>query len=174
MTALELKLIDEICALALWNTCNLPVHYTSTLFEDNLQVEAVALDSGTNLDVVKVTLHPETVCCILNEWTRQIYRISWNQTRCRAKDVVVEVLHAVNIHIANVVELRIFVVEVLSILRNNKIVVRILEHRYRSALWLNILSCTQSLSQLSTSLLALTALLLIVLSSHAEGGEHQK
>ena len=174
VTTLELEFVDKVCTLALWNTCNLPVHYTSTLLEDNLQIEAIALDSCTNLDVVKVTLHPEAVCCILDEWTGQIYRVARNKTRCRAKNVVVEVLHAVNIHIADVIELRILAVEVWGILRNNKVVVRILEHRYRSALWLNILSCAQTLSQLCASLLALTALLLAVLSCYTESGEHQK
>ena len=58
-SALEFELFQQVLLLALRNALELPVVDAGTLLEEDLQVEAVALDLGADLHVREKTLAPE-------------------------------------------------------------------------------------------------------------------
>jgi hypothetical protein len=58
-SALEFELFQQVLLLALRNALELPVVDAGTLLEEDLQVEAVALDLGADLHVREKPLAPE-------------------------------------------------------------------------------------------------------------------
>ena len=61
-TATQLKSLDQVLLLTTTYTfaCNLPVVDTGTLLDEELDINAVALDGSTNLDVREVATSPQT------------------------------------------------------------------------------------------------------------------
>ena len=102
---LEFELFEQVFLLALRDALEFPVVDPRPLLEEYLQVEAVALDVGTDLDVGEETLAPETRDSVRDEVARQIDRVAGDETGRRFEHLVVEVLHSVDVHIADVIEL---------------------------------------------------------------------
>ena len=61
-TTTQLEVLDQLLLFTATYTLtgNLPVIYTGTLLDEELDVNAVALDCSTNLDVREVTTSPQT------------------------------------------------------------------------------------------------------------------
>jgi hypothetical protein len=109
--AAQLQLLYKVLLLALAHTVELPAQDARTLFEKDLQVERVALDSGADLYVGEVFRSPQTLYGVGDELAGQIYRVALLQAGRRFEDVVVEVLHSVQVDLADVVELAVALAE---------------------------------------------------------------
>ena len=102
---LEFELLQQVFLLALRDAFEIPVVDTGTLLEENLQVEAVAFDLGTDLHVGEEPLAPQARNGIGDEIAGQVDRVACDQSGRGFEDVGIEVLHTVDIDVADVVEL---------------------------------------------------------------------
>ena len=102
--AFELELFEQVFLLALRDAFEVPVVDARPLFEEHLQIEAVALDLGSDLHVREKPLAPQTRDGVCDEVARQVNRIAGDQPGRRLENVGVEVLHAVNVDVADVIE----------------------------------------------------------------------
>ena len=100
-------LLLQILRLGLRYARDCPVEDAGTLLEEHLEVYGVTLDSSTNLNVGEVAGCPEACHGVGDKLAGQIYRVALLQACRRLKDVVVEVLNAVEVDFANVVKLAI-------------------------------------------------------------------
>ena len=103
-SAFEFELFQQVLLLALRNALELPVVDAGTLLEEHLQVEAVALDLGADLHVREKPLAPQTRDGVCDEVARQVDRVACDQSGRRLEDLGVEVLHAVDVDVADVIE----------------------------------------------------------------------
>ena len=103
--AFELELFEQVFLLALRDAFEVPVVDARPLFEEHLQIETVALDLGSDLHVREKPLAPQARNGIGDEVAGQVDRVARDQSRRGLEDVGIEVLHTVDIDVADVVEL---------------------------------------------------------------------
>ena len=101
--ATQLELLHDILLLAGRDALELPVEDTGTLLEEDLQVEAVALDLGAHLHVGEVALTPQTGDDIRDEVARQQNRIAIHQAGRSLHQVGIQVLQTTHVDLADVV-----------------------------------------------------------------------
>ena len=102
--AAQLELLQQVGLLAARNALEGPVVDPGPLLEEDLQVEAVALDVGADLHVREEALAPQARNGVGDERAGQVDRVALDQTGRRLEHVRVEVLHAVDVDLADVVE----------------------------------------------------------------------
>ena len=106
--SLQLELIQQILLLAATYALahDKPLIDTWSLLKEELQIERVALDRGSNLHIREVTLTPQTRDRVRDVGTWQIDRVARDESRRCTQLVVVEVLYAVHVDVTYVVESR--------------------------------------------------------------------
>ena len=102
--ALEFEFFEQILLFALGDAFEGPVVDARTLLEEDLQIEAVALDFGADLHVGEEALAPEARDGVGDEVAGQVDRVAFDQAGRRFENVRVEVFHAVDVDLADVVE----------------------------------------------------------------------
>ena len=101
--AAELELVEQVALLALRDALEAPVVDAGALLKEDLQVEAVALDGGADFHVREEALAPQTRDGVRDEVAGQIDRIAGDEAGRRLEHLLVEVLHAVDVDVADVV-----------------------------------------------------------------------
>ena len=102
--AAQLQLLEQVLLLALRHPFEAPVIDAGTLLEEDVQVEAVALDLRADLHVGEEALAPKARDGRSDEVARQIDRVAGDEARRRFEHVVVQILHPVHVDVADVVE----------------------------------------------------------------------
>ena len=103
--ALELELLDQILLLAAADAVahDHPVAHARTLFQKDLQIDAVALDRGADLHVGETTLAPQTRDGVRDVVAGQIYAVARNETRRRTYEGGIQILYSANVYLADAI-----------------------------------------------------------------------
>ena len=100
---LEFELLGQVLLLALRNTLEIPVIDARPLLEEHLQVDAVPVDLGPDLHVREEALAPQAGNGVSDEVARQVDRIARDQTRRRLENLLVQILHAADVDVADII-----------------------------------------------------------------------